>query len=149
MTARRGLLSGLALALAAGCGGGGGDRAAGAGGSSKPLSALPAPMRLRDIAVIDALLQREYELIAAYTAGIPLLDEPGRLAAEQFLGQHLGHAGELAGWIKQARGKPSKPLAAYELGAPRTAPQMLTALHGHESGMIAAYLAAMPTLSPG
>ncbi len=143
VTPRRGLLSasGLALVLAA-CGGGG-------GGSSRRLSALPAALRLGDVAILIAALDREYELIAAYTAGIPLLVEPGKLAAEQFLGQHLAHAGELAGWIKQARAKANEPLAAYELGHPRTATEVLTLLHSLESAMISSYLAAIPRLWPG
>ena len=143
VSTRRALLSasGLALALTA-CGGG-------AGGSSQPLSALPATLRLADVAILNAALDREYELIAAYTAGIPLLVQPGKLAAEQFLGQHLAHAGELAGWVKQAHAKPSKPLSAYRLGRPRTAAGTLTGLLSLENAMIASYLAAIPRLAPG
>ena len=142
MTGRRRLLSasGLGLLLA-GCRGG--------AGRSSSLSALPPAVRAGDVAILNAALDREHQLIAAYTAGIPLLVEPGRVAAEQFLGQHLAHAGQLAGWIKQAHAEANKPLAAYGLGHPRTAMEMLTGLHSLENAMIAAYLAAIPKLSPG
>jgi hypothetical protein len=102
-----------------------------------------------DVAILNRALDREHELIAAYTAGIPLLVEPGRLAAEQFLGQHLAHAGELAGWIEQAHAEPDQPLPAYDLGHPRNATEMLATLHLLESQMIAAYLDAIPRLAPG
>ena len=144
LSTRRRLLSGpgVALALAgAGCGG--------AGRSSQRLSALPPVPRSHDVAILNSALDHEYELIAAYTASIPLLAEPGRLAAEQFLGQHLAHAGELAGWIEHARATASKPLSAYRLSRPRTSAGMLSALLSLENAMIASYLAAIPELAPG
>ena len=145
-TSRRGLLSASALGilLLAGCGGASGGRRSG-----QDLSTLPAAPRAHDAAILNSALDREHELIAAYTAGVPLLDEPGKLAAEQFLGQHLAHAGRLAGWIKRARAEPNKPLAAYPLSQPRTAGEMLATLHSLEAAMITAYLAAIPQLSPG
>ncbi len=143
-SSRRGLLaaSALGVMLVTGCGGGGGR-------SRQDLSTLPPALSMHDAAILNAALDSEHQLIAAYTAGIPLLGEPGKLAAEQFLGQHLAHAGELAGWVKQAHAKPNKPPAAYALGQPRTATEMLTMLHSLESAMITAYLEAIPKLSPG
>jgi len=87
--------------------------------------------------------------IAAYTAGIPLLDRRSQKAAQQFLNQELDHAGELAGLIKQAGGKGIKPAARYDFGRPRTSNDVKRLLRRIELMQITGYLQMLPSLSPG
>ena len=61
-----------------------------------------------DAALLNHLLDLEHMGIAAYTAGIPLLSPAGRKDGQLFLTQELSHAGELAGLVNQAGGKPHK-----------------------------------------
>ena len=140
---RRGLLlgSGAALLLA-GCG-------AASDPVHRELSKLPRTARHADVQILNAALDREYELIAAYTAGIPLLAGAGKTAAQQFLGQDLSHAGELQGLVHEAGGKPAKPKPSYELGQPRSGADVLRLLQSLESAMIASYLDAIPRLAAG
>jgi Ferritin-like domain len=142
-TSRRDVLigSGVVLLLA-GCG-------AASDPTHRELAQLPRPARHADVRILNAALDLEYELIAAYTAGIPLLAGAGKTAAQRFLGQDLSHAGELQGLVHEAGGKPNKPQASYKLGQPRDGTDVLRLLHSLESAMIAAYLDAIPLLSAG
>jgi hypothetical protein len=142
-TSRRKLLQASAPALLlAGCG----------GGSSpihRALSKQPRVLRRSDVAILNAALDLEHKVIAAYTAGIPLLDGAGKSAAQRFLGQDLSHAGELSGLVHDAGGKPRKPAPSYDLGSPRNGADVLRLLHSLERATITAYLDAIPKLSAG
>jgi hypothetical protein len=122
-------------------------------GGSKPSTAsvrkLPAVLRRADVTILNQVLDLEYGGIAAYTAGIPMLTGSVANAAKHFLTQELSHAGELAGLVKQAGGQAHVPKASYALGHPRSAADVLKFLHAVETAVIAAYLDAIPLLSPG
>lgn len=120
------------------------------------LKAMPSNVPLHertpgaaaDAEILIGLLARERYAVAAYAAAAPLLRKPARQAASQFLGQDLAHATELAGLIHQAGTEPPPPPASFDLGHPRTETELLALLHRAEQGQIAAYLDAIPRVSP-
>jgi len=64
--------------------------------SSRPkVHKIPSRARSTDVELLNHGLDLEHMAIAAYTAGIPLLDRRSQKAAQQFLNQELDHAGEL------------------------------------------------------
>jgi len=109
----------------------------------------PAPIRRRDVQLLNAALYLERRTVAAYTAGIPLLPRPQAKAAKQFLNEELQHTGELLALIKAAKGVAIPRAASYDIGHPRDGNQVLALLHELESAQIAGYLRAIPELSPG
>ncbi|MBV9467121.1 MAG: ferritin-like domain-containing protein [Solirubrobacterales bacterium] len=113
------------------------------------VRAAPPSVRHQDVEVLGALLDLEREAVAAYTASIPLLPGPAVKAGMQFLAHELAHGGELAGLIKDAGGKPLPPAPSYALGSPAGAAQVLELLQAIEQKQIAAYLQALPQVSPG
>ncbi len=146
---RRALLAGVRATLAAG----GVAALAGCGRQSragrKSLAQVPMPIRQADIEILGHLLALERRTIAAYTAGIPLLDRAQAKAAKQFLNQELLHAGELLGLIKAAGGELPVRAASYDLGGRSGAADVLGLLHRLERAQIGAYLEAIPRLAPG
>jgi hypothetical protein len=145
---RRALLRGAGTALA----GGAALLLGGCGRSSPERTAVkkqPRAVRAADVAILNQTLALERRSIAAYTAGIPLLSGSDAKAATQFLSHELQHAGELLALIKAAGGKAIPRAPSYDLGQPGDAHEMLDLLHGLETIQIAAYLDAIPKLSPG
>lgn len=123
---------------------------AGCGSSHhQDIRSVSKPAQSVDIELLNRALDLEHETIAAYTAGIPLLSGRPRKAAQQFLDQELSHAGELYGLIKQAKGKPHKPRAAYDLGHPSSSADVLKLLHQLEGRQLGLYLSVITQLSPG
>lgn len=106
-------------------------------------------VRSGDVALLGGLLELERRTVAAYTAGIPLLPHPEAKTARQFLDEELEHTGELLSLIKAAKGKPAPRRPSYDIGAPRTAADVLSLLHALERAQISAYLDIIPRLSPG
>ncbi len=124
-----------------------------AGCSTKPKpSHVPLSTRTpgagTDVELLAKLLRLERYAIAAYAAGLPLLDTIGAAAAKQFLNQELSHAAELEGLIRQAGGEPPEPPAFYDLGSPRVGREALVLLHRVEQAQLIAYLAAIPRSGP-
>jgi hypothetical protein len=145
---RRALLRGAGATLAvsafgvlAGCGTSSAGR--------KSVKQVPLVTRQADVQLFNRSLHLERRAIAAYIAGIPLLNASQAKVATQFLNQELAHAGELLGLIAAAGGKAIRRAPSYDLGHPRTAQEVLTLLDGLEGNQIAAYLDAIPRLSPG
>ena len=75
--------------------------------------------------------------------------QPTAKAGQLFLNDELSHAGDLAGLVREAGGKPIKPAPSYALGHPRNSEEVLMLLHQIEQAQIAAYLNAIPRLEPG
>jgi Ferritin-like domain len=142
-SSRRGLLltagAGLAGAVLAGCG----------GQSIRQQVHNSQPLLSSDVDLLNSLLHIEHVAIAAYTAGIPLLEQPTAKAGALFLNDELSHAGDLAGLVREAGGKPIKPAPSYSLGHPRNSEEVLMLLHTVERMQITAYLDAIPRLEPG
>ena len=103
----------------------------------------------RDVPWLNSLLGLEYRTIAAYEAGIPLLDPDTAKLAELFLHQELDHAGELRGLLKKAKALPIEPPADSGLGHPRSPEEVLRLAHRLELQQLDGYLAALPQLSDG
>jgi ferritin-like protein len=131
--------AGLAGAIVAGCG----------SQSLRQQVNNSQPVLSSDVDLLNSLLHLEHVAIAAYTAGIPLLDQPTATAAQLFLNDEIYHAGDLAGLVREAGGKPIKPAPSYTLGHPRNSREVLTLLHSVENAQIAGYLYAIPRLEPG
>ena len=131
--------AGVAGALVAGC-----------GGESIKQQVHNSPAALaNDVDLLNRLLHLEHMAIAAYTAGIPLLDQPTAKAGQLFLNDEISHAGDVAGLVREAGGKPIKPAPSYALGHPRTSEEVLMLLHSVENAQIAGYLYAIQRLEPG
>jgi bacterioferritin (cytochrome b1) len=113
------------------------------------LHKLAPAARNTDVELLNRALDLELKAIAAYTAGIPLLGRRDHEAAKRFLGQELSHAGELAGLVKQAGGKPNKPKQGYDFGRPKDRSDVLRLLHELERAEIEGYLQAISVVSPG
>jgi len=125
---------------------------AGCGSDSNPLDVheIPPEARTADVEVLNGLLALEYKAIEAYTAGIPLLE--GRhvqTAARQFLSQEISHSGEVYALLRRAKGIAIKHRTSYAFGQPRGHEEVLNLLHALEQEQIAAYLDAIPNVSPG
>ncbi len=115
-----------------------------------PRVSTSAKVPSADIDLLYGLLDLEYETVAAYEAGIPLLDSASAVDAQQFLHHELSHVGEMAGLLRQAGiKKPPGPRGAYDLGHPRTSAEVLALLHRLEAAQLAAYLHAIPLLASG
>ena len=70
-------------------------------------------------------------------------------AGQLFLNDEISHAGDLAGLIRAAGGKPIKPAPSYALGHPRTSEEVLMLLHSVENAQIAGLPGRDPRLEPG
>lgn len=113
--------------------------------TTSTVAAPPGP----DVPILNHCLDLEHMAITAYTAATPLLSSPSKEAAQRFLSQEIAHAGELAGLIGQAGGKPFKPRQHYDLGNPRTPYEVLGLLYRIEQAQIASYLQSIQLLSNG
>jgi len=142
-TAGVGAAGGSSLLLTA-CGGGSATSKKQAAEESVTLA-----IRASDVQILNGALDLEHMAIAAYTAGIPLLNGRARAGAVRFLGQELTHAAALAGAIKGSGGKPNPPRTSYDLGSPRGQAEVLATLDTIEGTLIDVYLDAIPKLSPG
>jgi hypothetical protein len=142
-SSRRKLLLGAAAGVA-------GAVLAGCGSESIKQQVQNSPSALaNDVDLLNRLLHLEHVGIAAYTAGIPLLDQPTAKAGQLFLNDEISHAGDVAGLVREAGGKPIKPAPSYALGHPRTSEEVLMLLHAVENAQIAGYLYAIQRLEPG
>jgi hypothetical protein len=142
-SSRRGLLraagAGLAGAILAACG----------SQSIRAQVQNSRPVLHSDVDLLNRLLHLEHVAIAAYTAGIPLLAPATHKAGQLFLNDEISHAGDIAGLVRAAGGKPIKPAPSYALGHPRTSQEVLTLLDNVENMQIAAYVDAIAVLEPG
>jgi Ferritin-like domain len=121
-------------------------------GKSNPLHVRirkAGPVPPADVPLLNALLDLEHMAVWAYAAGIPLLSKDQADAAKVFLNQELSHKTELAGLIRQADATPNQPLAAYDVGHPRTSDDVLRVFHRIESEQLTAYLRTIPRLQHG
>jgi rubrerythrin len=102
-----------------------------------------------DTELLNSLLDLEHRAIAAYTAAQPLLPRASARIAKRFLGEEVDHSEDVSALVREAGGKPNAPRQTYDLGHPRTHAQLLQLLYDVEAVQLAAYLDAIPRLSPG
>ena len=110
---------------------------------------LPASVAQADVAILTQALELERRTVAAYLAGIPLLDHDQAKAARQFLSEELEHTGELISLITAAGGKAGPRANSYDIGNPQDQDGVMALLHSLERLQIANYLRWIPQLSPG
>jgi hypothetical protein len=122
---------------------------AGCGGKHKTHRPITDLVADRDVTRLNGLLELERRAIAAYTAGIPLLEGADKRAATLFLRQELAHAGMLLALIRHSGGVAAPRAPSYPLGRPRGRDGILQLLHDVERAEVAGYLDAIPRLSPG
>jgi Ferritin-like domain len=147
---RREFLRGAGVTLAAGggvlglsaCGGG-------AAVAKRAVHKAPVPVRRSDVQLLAVALELERRTVAAYTAGIPLLDRPRKKTAAQFLSEELTHTGELISLIMAAGGHARSRADSYDIGHPRDGGAVIALLHELERAQIVNYVATIPRLSPG
>jgi hypothetical protein len=113
------------------------------------VSKLPPNLKAVDAAIFNGLIDAEYVVAAAYTAGIPLLSDHNLRAAKHFLVQEVAHITQLSNLVTVAHGAPHGPRPSYDLGRPRSEMQVLELIHRAEQATIRAYLDAIPKLTPG
>jgi hypothetical protein len=131
--------------------------AAGCGASRAPVDAHPATPRTApspaaasaDVPILRAALQLERRTVAAYTAGIPLLDRARARWAKVFLAEELQHTGELISLLRLAGATAPPPAASYAIGHPRDGDGVVAVLESLEALQLAGYARWIPRLSPG
>jgi hypothetical protein len=115
-----------------------------------PHVSTAAKVPSADVDILLRLLDLEYEAVAAYEAGIPLLDPATAVDAQQFLRHELSHVGEMFGLLKQAGiKKPPGPRSTYALGHPHSSVEVLDLLYRLEQSQLTAYVHAIPRLASG
>jgi rubrerythrin len=144
---RRGFLRSSAVAV-----GGGSAVLLGACGDEEEESdkSESSPERA-DAEILNGLIDVENTVIAAYTAGAPLLKGDLVRVGRQILTQEKEHADALSQAVLDLGGRPSKPKADYTGQFPRLREQeqVLRLTDQMENTVIAAYLDALPKLSNG
>jgi hypothetical protein len=123
------------------------------GGGSHSGSTQAGTSGNADVDVLNAALDLEHTVIAAYSAGLPLLRGRTHTYGTQFLAQERLHARGLEQAIKDLSGVPIKPrpASAYAAQLPKLRGQsdVLMLAKDLESTVIAAYIDAIPKLSDG
>jgi Ferritin-like domain len=102
-----------------------------------------------DLKILNRLLVLERRTVAAYTAGMPLLDRRDRGTMRRFLNEELVHTGQLLALIKAGGGAYPPGADSYELGHPTDATEVLALLHALEREQVGHYLRYVPELSAG
>jgi hypothetical protein len=113
------------------------------------VAKLPSNLKTADAAIFNRLIDAEYVVAAAYTAGIPLLSDHSLRAAKHFLVQEVAHIQQLTNLVSVAQGVAHGPRASYDLGRPKNQTQILDLIHRAEQATVRAYLDAIPKLTPG
>jgi hypothetical protein len=111
--------------------------------------AVPGALSPADALALAPALDAEHRGLAAYTAAIPLLPAPAASIAKRILGHELNQTAALAEMIRRAGVHPAGLAPSYDLGRPRNAREVLQLLHGIERAQVAAYVQAIPKLTPG
>jgi bacterioferritin (cytochrome b1) len=102
-----------------------------------------------DVDVLNAALDLEFTIAAAYRAGARLLKGEVRAVGEQFLAQAEEHADALTRAIKDLGGTPSKPKPGYDFPTLANQTDVLTFATELENTAVAAYIDAVPKLTDG
>jgi hypothetical protein len=115
----------------------------------KTTISVPGALTPADAIVLAPALEAEHRGLAAYTAAIPLLPAAAATIARRILGHELNQTATLAEMIRRAGVLPAGLAPSYDLGRPKNAGAVLQLLHGIERAQVAAYLQAIPRLTPG
>ncbi len=131
------LLSGAAVALLA--------------GSEALARSAPKGDVAGDVSILNTALGLEYEAIAAYSAGAPLLKDKVLKVAKTFQDHHKEHAELLEKTVKKLGGTPVKGKSMAEYNFPvdklKKAEDVLKFAARLERGAASAYLGAVPVFT--
>jgi rubrerythrin len=136
-------LSGLALG---GCGGGGAqvtDEGTRLGTGQAPAPDSPGG----DAELLNSALAAEHLSIAAYNAGLPLLEGTAHDAGRRFLSQEREHADRLRQLIEGLGARAVGPLPSYDFETPGDQGEMLRLLQRVERKTVAVYGGLVPRLA--
>ncbi|MDQ3586922.1 MAG: ferritin-like domain-containing protein [Actinomycetota bacterium] len=129
---------------------------AGCGGADESALGVPDPKATpqRDRAILNGALSLENTAVAAYTVGLPLLQEGAvRRHAERFLDHEREHALALAGLVRRMGGEPNpvRPAEEYRAAFPRLRGEadFLRFATDLENVGISAYAEGIPKLKDG
>jgi rubrerythrin len=144
---RRGFLRSSALAV----GGASAALVAACGDEEQKSPESASSAERAEAEILNALIDVENTVIAAYTAGAPLLKGDLVRIGRQILTQEKEHADALSQLVLDLGGRPSKPKADYTRDFPRLSEQgqVLRLTSRMENTAIAAYIDALPKLSNG
>ena len=102
-----------------------------------------------DVEILNSALDLELMAVAAYKAGAAQLKGSALNVGKLFLEQEQEHADGLSSAIKDAGGKPNRAKASYDFPVLRSQTDVLRFAVDLEYTAIAAYIDALPKLSPG
>ncbi|MDP2710408.1 MAG: ferritin-like domain-containing protein [Solirubrobacteraceae bacterium] len=130
-----------------------------AGGSAMLLAACsddtknpvagPDDSDLADVEILNGALDLELMAVAAYKAGAGRLSGDALQLGKAFLEQEQEHADGLAAAIRDAGGMPNRAKSSYDFPVLRSQADVLRFALELENTAIAAYIDALPKLSPG
>lgn len=124
------------------CAGGSAAFVAACGGGAKKDKGASS-----DVVILNSAIDLENMVIAAYTAGAPLLKGEVLKLGREFLGQEKEHADALSTAVTQLGGAANQPRPSYDFPRVRSQPDVLRLATMIEDTAIAAYLDALPKLS--
>ena len=129
----------------------------GCGGGETPvrdegpqLGAVPEPVAESeggDAELLNSALAAEHLAIAAYTAGMPLLEGLARDSARRFLVQERQHAARLRQLIEGLGASAQGPLPSYDFDPPGNQAETLRLLQHVERRTIVVYGGVVPRLA--
>ncbi|HEY4278734.1 MAG TPA: DUF4439 domain-containing protein [Conexibacter sp.] len=96
--------------------------------------------------LLNTLLGAEHQMVAAYTAGMPLLDGAALINAQHILEQEHEHIERLRALISGAGANPVGPLGSYDFNTPANQAEMLRELMRVERQGIAIYGELVPRI---
>jgi bacterioferritin (cytochrome b1) len=116
-------------------------------GDDKNASSSLAKPGAADVDVLNAALDLEYTIVAAYKAGTTLLRGSLRALGEQFLAQEREHADALVRAIKSLGGTPNRRKARYDFPPLGDQAAFLGFANDLEHTAVTVYLDAIPKLT--
>jgi rubrerythrin len=116
--------------------------------TKNPVKTGPDESDQADVEILNAALDLEFMVVAAYKAGAAHLQGRALQIGKLFLEQEQAHADGLSSAIKDADGVPNRPKSSgYDFPLLRTQADVLRFTVDLENTAIAAYIDALPKLS--
>jgi rubrerythrin len=115
--------------------------------TKNPVKTGPDESDQADVEILNAALDLELMVVAAYKAGAAHLKGDALQIGKLFLEQEQEHADGLSSAIEDADGTPNRAKSAYDFPALRSQADVLRFAVDLENTAIAAYIDALPKLS--
>lgn len=115
--------------------------------TKNPVKIGPDESDQADVELLNAALDLELMVVAAYKAGAARLQGSALQTGKLFLAQEQEHADGLASAIKDADGTPNRAKSSYDFPVLRSQADALRFAVDLENTAIAAYIDALPKLS--